>query len=223
MKKILFCLLAAIAVLATNCGKNNDGDVNVSVTGVTLNKTALTLLPGDTETLTATVTPDNATDKTVAWSSDNTNAATVNPTTGEVTGVSAGTAIITVTSNDNANLKATCTVTVKAATVAVTDVSINVSALTLQAGSKQTLIATVIPANATNKTVTWSSGNENVATVDPATGEVTAIIQGEAVITATTEDGEHKASCTVTVTPLPDSSTDNQGIGIDDFPVNPVL
>jgi len=198
MKKILFCLLAAIAVLATNCGKNNEVDTKISVTGVTINKTTLTLLPGDTETLTATVKPDNATDKSVTWSSGNGSVATVDPETGKVTAIAEGTANITVTTKEGGKT-ATCAVTVNAAKVSVTGVSINVNELSIETGEKQTLIATVTPDNATDKTVAWSSSNNNVATVNPTTGEVTGISEGTAVITVTTNDGDLKATCTVTV------------------------
>ena len=86
----------------------------VPVTGVTLNKTTLSLTVGGTETLTATVNPTNATNKTVAWSTSNAAVATVNSTSGTVTAVAAGTATITVTTADG-NKTATCSVTVQAA------------------------------------------------------------------------------------------------------------
>ena len=85
----------------------------VLVTALTLNKTATTILAGSTETLSvSSVTPDNATDQTVTWSSDNEAVATVNATTGEVTAVALGTANITATANDGSGVTATCAVTV---------------------------------------------------------------------------------------------------------------
>ena len=85
----------------------------VPVTAITLNKTATTISAGNTETLSVTsVTPDNATDQTVTWSSDNEAVATVNATTGEVTAVALGTANITATANDGSGVTATCAVTV---------------------------------------------------------------------------------------------------------------
>ncbi len=168
----------------------------ISVTGVSLDKSALTMTAGDTQTLTATVTPSNATDKSVTWSSDNTSVATVS-SSGVVTAKAAGTAKITVKTNDGGKT-ATCTVTVKAATVPVTGVSLNKTTLSMTAGGTQTITATVTPSNATNKSVTWSSDNTSVATVS-SSGVVTAKAAGTAIITVKTNDGGKTATCTVTV------------------------
>ncbi|WP_283123289.1 Ig-like domain-containing protein [Anaerotignum lactatifermentans] len=169
----------------------------VPVTGVTLDKAELTLEKGSTGTLKATVEPQNATNNTVTWSSSNPEVATVD--NGVVTAVSAGEAIITVTTEDGAKT-ATCKVTVNAPqTVPVTGVTLDKAELTLEKGSTGTLKATVEPQNATNNTVTWSSSNPEFATV--ANGTVTAVSAGTATITVTTADGNHKATCTVTVIP----------------------
>jgi uncharacterized protein (TIGR02145 family) len=87
--------------------------------------------------------------------------------------------------------------------IAVTGVSLNETTLSLAEGDSETLTATVSPANATNKTVTWSSNNSAVATVD-VSGKVTALKAGSAVITVTTSDGDRTATCTVTITGEPD-------------------
>ena len=171
----------------------------VAVTGVSLNKNATTIAIGANETLTATITPANADNQAVTWSSNNTAVATVNQT-GKVTGVSAGTATITVTTQDG-NKTATCTVTVpdpSADPVAVTGVSLNKTSTSLTVGASETLTATVAPANATNQAVTWSSNNTAVASVDQ-NGKVTAVAAGTATITVTTQDGNKTATCTVTV------------------------
>ena len=169
----------------------------VPVTGVTLDKAELTLEKGSTGTLKATVEPQNATNNTVTWSSSNPEVATVD--NGVVTAVSAGEAIITVTTEDGAKT-ATCKVTVNAPqTVPVTGVTLDKAELTLEKGSTGTLKATVEPQNATNNTVTWSSSNPEFVTV--ANGTVTAVSAGTATITVTTADGNHKATCTVTVIP----------------------
>ena len=171
----------------------------VAVTGVSLNKNATTIAIGANETLTATITPANADNQAVTWSSNNTAVATVNQT-GKVTGVSAGTATITVTTQDG-NKTATCTVTVpdpSADPVAVTGVSLNKTSTSLTVGASETLTATVAPANATNQAVTWSSNNTAVASVDQ-NGKVTAVAAGTATITVTTADGNKTATCTVTV------------------------
>lgn len=124
------------------------GDARMSVTGIKLNKTTTTIGVGSTETLSVTaVTPNNATDKSVTWSSDNTAVATVNATTGEVTAVAAGTATITATANDGSGVTATCTVTV---IIPVTSVTINNAPTeALFVNSTGTLTATVLPNDAT--------------------------------------------------------------------------
>ena len=168
----------------------------VNVTEVTLDKTELTLTEGETETLTATVKPDNADNKKVKWSSDKTDVATVDGA-GRVTAVKAGEATVTVTTEDGGKT-ASCKVTVKAKAVNVTEVTLDRAELTLTEGEAETLTATVKPDNADNKKVTWSSDKTDVATVDGA-GKVTAVKAGEAVVTVTTEDGGKTATCKVTV------------------------
>ena len=173
--------------------------VTVSATGVTLSQTELSLVKGATATLTATVVPSDATNQKVRWSSNNTSVATVE--NGTVTAVSGGTATITVTTEDG-NHTATCEVTV---TVSATGVTLSQTELPLLKGATETLIATVVPSDATNKRVTWSSTNTAVATVE--NGTVTAVSAGNATITVTTEDGNHTARCEVVVTaPVPAAS-----------------
>ena len=170
------------------------------VTKVELDKTSLELTEGGTAQLTATVKPDDATNKNVTWSSDDTSVATVDAT-GKVTAVSAGTATITVTTVDQSKT-ATCEVTVTAATVPVTGVTLSQNEAHLyynRTPNTLTLTATVAPDNATNQAVTWTSSNPSVATVE--NGVVTAVAPGTAVITVTTQDGNHTATCTVTVRP----------------------
>ena len=168
----------------------------VGVTDVTLDRTELTLTEGETETLTATVRPDNADNRKVTWSSDKTEIATVDGD-GKVTAVKAGEAVVTVTTEDGGKT-ATCKVTVKAKAVNVTEVTLDRTELTLTEGETETLTATVRPDNADNRKVTWSSDKTDVATVDGA-GKVTAVKAGEAVVTVTTEDGGKTATCKVTV------------------------
>ena len=166
----------------------------VSVTGVTLNKTSLSLNVGSSETLTATVAPSNATNKGVTWSSSNNNVATVS--NGVVKGVGAGTATITVTTSDGGKT-ATATVKVTAPTISVTGVTLNKSTLNLVIGESSIVVATVAPSNASNKNVTWSSSNNNVATV--SNGTIKGIGAGTATITAKTADGGKTATVKVTV------------------------
>ncbi len=171
------------------------------VTSVSLNKTTLTLTSaGQTSQLTATVSPTNATNKSVTWTSSNTSVASVDAN-GLVTAKATGTATITATAADGSGKKATCTVTVSInTTVEVKYVSLNKTTLTLTStGQTSQLTPRISPTNATNKSVTWTSSNTSVATVD-ANGLVTAKATGTATITATAADGSgKKATCTVTV------------------------
>ena len=164
----------------------------ISVTGVTLNKTAVTLAPKGTATLTAAVAPSDATNKNVTWTTSSSKVATVS--NGKVTAVAAGTANITVKTADGSKT-AVCKVTV---TAPVTGVKLNKTSLTLSPKGTATLTATVSPTNAANKAVTWTSANKKIATVTSA-GKITAVSYGKTTITATTKDGSKKAACTVWV------------------------
>jgi uncharacterized protein YjdB len=172
----------------------------VPVEAITLDKDSLTLTAGTSETLTASVGPDNATDKTVTWTTSDEAVAKVE--NGVVTAVAAGTATITAKAGEKT---ATCVVTVSAAEepdtpptepVPVETIALSNASLELGVGKSETLTASVGPENATDKTVTWSSDNATVATVDQ-TGKVTAVAKGIATITA--KAGEITASCKVTV------------------------
>ena len=174
----------------------SDTPTVIPVTGVQIGSSSLALEPGETANLTATVLPSNATDKSVSWSSSNSGVATVD-NNGKVTAVAAGSAVITVTTTDGGKT-ATCTVTVTNPAVPVQSVSLNKTELSLNVGESVTLTATVLPENADNKAVTWSSSDAAVATVD-SNGKVSAVAAGSAVITVKTTDGEKTATCTVTV------------------------
>ena len=180
----------------------------ISVTAVELDKKDLTLIEGDTETLKATVSPADATNPEVTWESDKTDIATVD-SDGKVTAVKAGTATITVSTDDGAKT-ATCKITVQASNIPVTGISLNLTTLQLTAGNSQTLTATVQPANATNKNITWGSSKPSVATVD-SNGKITAVAPGNTQIIVTTEDGNHRAICNVVV-PEPINQFEKDGI-----------
>ena len=145
----MFLTAVLLSIGFGSCNKPEPTPPPVSVSGVALDKASISI---NTETLTATVSPKNAANKKVTWKSSDAAVATVDAN-GKVTGVKAGEAIITVTTDDGGKT-ATCKVTVKAATVAVTGVTLNKTTLTLIAGASETLTATVAPANATNKKVT---------------------------------------------------------------------
>jgi uncharacterized protein YjdB/glycosidase len=261
----------------------------IPIASVAVSPTSASLYAGNTQQLTATISPANATNKNVTWTSSNTTIATVN-SSGLVTAVSAGTAMITATTQDG-NKTASATITVNPNTnftvyyykpsnwgtaikiyywnalptgvlanatwpgvnmtdagngwysytftnitstnaifndgtnqtadlsrnkngwfmnnvwydsnpgtngVAVTSVSLSPSSVSLNIGGTQQLTPTVLPSNATNKSVTYSSGNTAVANVN-ASGLITAVANGSATITVTTIDGSKTSSCTVTV------------------------
>ena len=199
-------LLVAAVLLTTSfwsCSKDEEPVPEptppvVSVTGVTLNKTSTSIQVGGTETLTATVSPKDAANKKVTWKSSNAAIASVDAN-GKVTGVKAGEATITVTTEDGGKT-ATCKVTVSDKEIKVTGVKLNKSETSLLVGGNETLTATVLPEDATNQNVTWKSDKPEIATVD-ANGKVTAVKVGEATITVTTEDGGKTATCKVTVKP----------------------
>lgn len=161
----------------------------VAVTSITLDKTAISLLKGESETLVATIKPDDATIQTVSWTSSDSGVASVDAK-GKVTANAHGTATIIAKAGDQ---QATCDVTV---TVLVEAVSLNKSELTLNLGQSETLIASVKPDDASEKTVTWTSTISSVASVD-SNGTITAKATGKSIIKA--KVGDKEASCLVTV------------------------
>ena len=164
----------------------------VTATSVTLSETSKELAQGATVTLRATIAPTNATDKTITWTSSNANVASVDAN-GKVTAKGVGTATITATTANGKT--ATCKITV--AETAVTGITFDKTAASMNVDETMTLTATVAPANAGNKTLTWFSNNESVLTVD-ANGKVTAKGAGKATITAKSTNGKI-ATCVITV------------------------
>ena len=164
------------------------------VTGITLTPTELKLtVKGSNGELLATVLPENATDQMVLWSSSDEKVATVND--GIVTPVAEGKAIITATAG---GFSATCSVTVTGEVVGVTGITLTQTEVTLEVGENTTLEERILPENATEKGVTWASADSKIASVE--NGKVTALSEGETIITVKSVDGEHTAQCKVTVT-----------------------
>jgi uncharacterized protein YjdB len=188
MEKIL--CLSALAVLliaaSTSCKKD--------VTDVTLNETSIYLDIGEMTTLTATILPEKADNKTITWTSSNTFVATVMPN-GLVTGLSKGVASIVATTQDGGK-SARCEVTVEKVTAK--EVELNKNQLSLPVGYSEVLTAKVLPSDASNKSVTWKSSNTNVATVNNY-GLVNAISTGTTTITVTTVSGNKTANCNLEV------------------------
>lgn len=165
---------------------------DVKVTGISLDKNNLELKIGDTYTLTSTITPNNATNKEVEWSSNNSDVATVE--NGKIVAKNKGEAKITVKSKDT-GVSATCNVKV---VKKVTEISISESAVNLNVGDESTLNYTIGPDDATNKEVEWISSNSDVVSVD--NGKVIAKKTGTANITVKSKDTGISASCKITVT-----------------------
>ena len=190
MKNLFFTLLGALLILAAfSCKKNEE----VAVTAVSLSPSTASLIIGQTVQLNTMVLPNDATDPTVTWTSSNLAVATVS-NSGLVTAVSEGSSAITASAGGKS---AICAVTVSKGYVAVSSISLNKTEIVLEEGHSESLTATVNPADASVQTVTWSSSDSAVATVDDG-GKVTAVAGGSALITATAEDKQ--ATCKVFVT-----------------------
>lgn len=198
LKTLVFVLSVISAFFAVGC--KDDEPAIVPVDSVSINKTAITLVEGDSESLSATVSPSTATNKSVSWSSSRPDVATVDED-GKVTAVKAGAASITVITTDGSKT-AKCDVTVEPRPIPVAGISLDKSSLELVEGEETSLIATIAPSDASNKTFTWSSSNTQIATVDDG-GKVKAIAPGTATITATTADGGKTATCVVSVKAKP--------------------
>ena len=164
-------------------------------TGVEVDSNVRNMYVGQVATLTATVLPLTATYRDVVWSTNNDKIVTVT-SKGLVTAVSRGTAIITAKTKVG-GYTATCAITV-GDKVAVTGLSIDASGLNMLKGDNRTILATITPSNASEKTIEWTSSDISVATVNE-NGVVTAVGSGEAVITAVTRDGSYQKQCKVTV------------------------
>lgn len=166
----------------------------ISVTGLTLDHNSINLDVDDTFTLTPIFTPNNATNQNVSWSSDDTQIATI--TDGVVLGKSQGSCTITATSEDG-HFTATCLVNVSTASIHVTSVSLSQNTMRVYVGDTATLIANILPSDATNRNVSWTSSNSTVATI--TNGVISALSVGSSTITATTDDQSYTDTCLLTV------------------------
>lgn len=188
--------IIAVLVCGYGCVASTDDEATtIKVESVTLDKGSITLTEGESTTLKATISPSYAENKSVKWESSDEEIATVS-TDGKVKAIYVGTATITVKTVDGGK-SASCQVIVKEKAINVESVALDQTAVTITEGESVTLEATVSPDNATNKAVTWSSSNADVASV--AEGKITAVAPGTATITVKTVDGEKSATCEVTV------------------------
>ena len=198
IKNIICSTVDASTVLVSDVKATmNVLKATVWVSSITLDKQVAEVVRGETVTLIATVLPTDADNKEVIWSSSDETVATVQG--GVVTTLKEGETVITATTTDGTDLSASCTVTVKP--ILVSSVTLDKQTAEVLRGETVTLTATVLPTDADNTTLVWTSSDETVATVQD--GVVTTLKAGEAVIIATTTDGtDLSASCTVTVKPI---------------------
>lgn len=168
----------------------------VNISSITLSQAQATLHVGEGIQLTTNVAPSNATDKSVTWSSNNTNVATVDEE-GNVLATGLGQATITVTANDGSGISASCTISV--VPTLVEEIVLSQTAATLHVGDEILLSATIMPDDATDMSISWSSSNPAVAAIDNE-GNVSALSIGTTEVVATANDGSGiSATCNITV------------------------
>ena len=183
---LFFLSLAFLLFSFSACKKV--GTELVDVVSISIDKTSIQLKVGETVTLSATVNPSNASDKTVTWSSSDVSIAAVED--GIIKALKIGTATIKAMAGDKT---ATCSITI--APTEVSSITLDKSSASLKVGETVTLTATVGPDDATDKTITWTTSDATVATV--SNGVVTAKKMG--TVTMTAQAGDKTASCTVKV------------------------
>ncbi|MEN6324446.1 MAG: Ig-like domain-containing protein [Proteiniphilum sp.] len=201
MKRIMFSLMVALMVLTTACNNDDDGlEKIIPVTGITLDQTELIVAPGLNKVLKANITPRDATNKSVKWSSDHP-AVEIDEATGEmrVLSVTENKVNITATTVDGGF---TASVSLRVVDIPAIGVSLKESDIVVGLGKTKTVEAIVKPNAAANKNVTWESDNPAIASINQTTGEITAHATGVAKITVITVDGGFKASAYVRVPSL---------------------
>ena len=173
--------------------KINITNPNADISSIKINEGNISLTQGVTKNLTTTILPDKG-NNTVKWTSSNSNVVSVS-STGQIKSIAVGEATITASISNVSN---SITVKVVSSTVKLTNIAINKKTISLKSGKTEQLSVKYTPDSATNKSITWTSSNNKVATVD-SNGKVTAISKGTATITAKANDGSN-ASDTSTVT-----------------------
>lgn len=191
MKKIIWTFLSIFMILIgfTSCSKDDD----VAVSGISLDKTSLSITKGETAKLNAVLSPSNATSQNITWRSSNNLVAAVDQD-GNVTATGGGTTEITATAEDG-KFQATCIVNVAVKAYSIT---LSESYVTIEKGESKTITATIHPDDATEKNLTWSTSDPNVATIE--NGVLKAIDGGSALITVATANGDAETTCYVKVT-----------------------
>lgn len=188
-----YVLLLVFLVLLSSCSKS---DESPSVTSISLSKSSLIVTMGATDSLQVNYFPKEASKPTYVWQSSNENIATIKE--GVIVPISEGVCTITVTI-PSTNIKSTCIVTV--IPIKPDSIQIDSDSLSLYIGEKTKLTANVYPATAKDKTVYWYSSNTRVATIDNA-GNIIAVGEGTAKLTAKTKVGNITTSCNIRVLPI---------------------
>ena len=173
---------------------NSFGITSVAAAGLIMSTTSITIAIGRTEQLSCAIIPATVTNKTIAWTSSSSVATVSN--TGLVTAISAGTANITASTTDGTNISVSVGITIPSPSVS--SVSLDATNLVVRIRQSYTLLPTVLPANATNKSCTYASSNSNIVSVSSA-GVLLARSRGRANITVTTVDQKKQVTCVVTV------------------------
>lgn len=205
MKKRYLVLLGLIGIILS-C---NQREEEIEVTSVSITQSAIEMIIGESFQLEATVSPSNAADKTVTWSSANTSIAKVS-SSGLVTAVTKGTTTVTASAGRKSS---TCQITVNNNVVAVTSVQLDQTELTMEKGQSVILKATVMPDDATERSIQWKSLDETVVSVD-ANGKVTAVAGGSTRVIA--KAGDIEAVCSVTViVPVQQISLDRETLSLE--------
>ncbi len=172
----------------------NSNPKTIEVTSIQIqNKDKTELTIGDSHKLTATIEPSNATNNKIAWNSSNTSIATINEN-GEVKALKEGT--VKITSKSTNGKEDSIELNIKNPDIKISNIILNETNISINVGETKQITITIEPNNATNKTVTWTSSNENIATVE--NGKVTAITEGTRNIIATSENGI-SSTCKVNV------------------------
>ena len=173
-------------------------DKVVQAENISLSESSISLKKGESYKLIATIYPENATSKEVAWKSSNENIVAIS-NTGVITALEEGATTIVATTVDGTNLSAVCDVVVQP--TLAESLILDKSEVTLNVNEEIILVATITPNSIPNNELRWTSSNDAIATVNKD-GVVTAIATGEAIITVATTDGSNlSASCKVTVVP----------------------
>lgn len=195
--------MVAAGVLTAACGGANyssNTSGGIPVDGVSI-PSSMSLRVGETGPLVATLTPADASDRRITWTSDHPGIATVT-TAGVVTALAQGTATITARTVDGGKT-ATCEVTVGAEGRPATGIALDPSRVSVGVGSPVTMVATVLPLDASKRDVTWTASNGNVALeASSSSVKITGVAIGTTTVTAKTVDGGHTASAEVTVVPI---------------------